>query len=74
MTRLWPIRPTRRVPPPDLTDPDTYQDWALGGTIEGSIIVDQESLFTTATALAALGKVVPVLHADGTVHGVRWQP
>ena len=43
-----------RVPPPDLRNPQTYDRWKLGRKIEGGISLDQNSLFTTATAIAAL--------------------
>ncbi|MEQ9481978.1 hypothetical protein [Coleofasciculus sp. F4-SAH-05] len=43
-----------RVPPPDWRNPETYNRWKLGRKIEGGISLDQNSLFTTATAIAAL--------------------
>lgn len=43
-----------RVPFPDMLAPDTYEGWKLGHRIEGAITLDQNNLFTTATALRAL--------------------
>lgn len=56
----WPPSATLRVPSPDVTDPDTYEEWTLRGRIEGSIVMDERALFTTATALAALRKITPI--------------
>jgi hypothetical protein len=56
----WAPSAVLRVPPPDVTDPDSYHDWRPGGRIEGAIILDKRALFTTATALAALRKVLAV--------------
>jgi hypothetical protein len=46
-----------RVPPPNMIQPDHYQDWHLHGLVEGGISLDQNRIFTTATVLQALRRV-----------------
>jgi len=55
----WPPSARHRVPPPDIVDPEEYQSWTVDAKISGtgSIILDEQSNFTTATVLAALDKV-----------------
>lgn len=69
----WPPGATLRVPPPDVTDPDTYHDWTLDGHIEGAIVLDKRALFTTATALAALRRAIPVFSPKDKGGSVPWQ-
>jgi squalene cyclase len=55
----WPPSARHRVPPPDVVDPEEYPSWTVDARISGtgSIILDAQSNFTTATILAALAKV-----------------
>jgi hypothetical protein len=50
----WPPSARLRVPYPDTVDPGLQRDWVPGGRIEGSVVLDDQAIFTTATALAAL--------------------
>jgi hypothetical protein len=43
-----------RVPFPDDVSPWERTEWNYGGKIEGSIVLDQRGIFTTATVLNAL--------------------
>lgn len=46
-----------RIVPPPVTDPDNYAPWGMDGVGRqsvGTIVVDTEGLFTTATVLGAL--------------------
>ena len=62
----WQPSARLRVPPPDLIDPESYKGWRFNGVGEGSIgtiVLDQQGIFTTATVLEALATVrmrVPV--------------
>lgn len=50
----WPPSAGLRVPQPDTIRPDHDYGWHLNGLVEGSIAVDQNGLFTTATVLQAI--------------------
>jgi hypothetical protein len=50
----WAPSARLRIPPPDVTDPDRYEPWIEGGRGGGSIQLDQNACFTTATVLQAL--------------------
>lgn len=56
----WPASAGLRVPPPDVTCPEQYKGWIMGGFIEGGVSLDQHGIFTTATALQALNGVFKV--------------
>ncbi len=43
-----------RIPPPGVSDPQTYGSWAVNGRGGGSLNVDKAAIFTTATVLIAL--------------------
>ena len=58
----WPASAALRIPPPDVTDPERYEQWTLHGRGGGSILLDGGSIFTTATVLAALGRMAHVLN------------
>lgn len=53
----WEPSARLRIPPPDVIDPETYDGWAEGGRGGGSILVDDQAVFTTATALSGLMEV-----------------
>ena len=50
----WEPSARLRVPPPDVVDPETFTDWVEGGRIERAVVLDQNAIFTTATALLAI--------------------
>ena len=50
----WEPSAQLRLPPPDVVDPETFTDWVEGGRIEGAVVLDQNAIFTTATALLAI--------------------
>jgi hypothetical protein len=50
----WAPSALLRVPLPEDEHPERYTGWLDGGKIEGSIVVDQRAVFTTATVLGAL--------------------
>ena len=50
----WEPSARLRVPPPDVINPETFTDWVEGGRIERAVVLDQNSIFTTATALVAI--------------------
>jgi hypothetical protein len=50
----WEPSAQLRVPPPDVVDPETFTDWVEGGRIERAVVLDQNAIFTTATALLAI--------------------
>ena len=58
----WPASAALRIPPPDVEDPERYERWALHGRGGGSILLDGRSIFTTATVVAALGRMAHVLN------------
>lgn len=53
----WPSSAALRIPPPGVRDPDAYEPWTVGGRGGGSIVLDQERVYTTATVLWALRTV-----------------
>lgn len=58
-----------RIPPPDLADPDAFRRWGRDGTGEasiGTVVLDPQGLFTTATVLAALRAARIGLHERTT--------
>jgi hypothetical protein len=50
----WTPSARLRIPPPDVTEPDTYSAWVEGGRGGGSIQSDWNACFTTAAVLQAL--------------------
>lgn len=51
-------RSTRlRIPPPDVVDPEGYASWIVNGRGGGSIVFDQQAVFTTASVIKALQAV-----------------
>lgn len=50
----WTASAGLRVPPPDMRNPENYNQWVIGKKIQGGISLDQNGLFTTATAIEAL--------------------
>lgn len=50
----WQPSAALRVPPPNISAPDTHENWILHGLVEAGISLDQNSVFTTATVLQAL--------------------
>jgi squalene cyclase len=53
----WASSARLRVPWPHDDRPDEYTEWIYGGRKEGSLIVDRNRIFTTATILTALQRV-----------------
>ena len=55
----WPPSARLRLPPPDVLDPEQYQDWVVDAetNASGTSFLDRQANFTTATALAALARV-----------------
>lgn len=56
----WPPSAGLRVPPPNITASENYQNWVLNGLIEGAISLDQHGIFTTATVLQALNRACSI--------------
>lgn len=54
----WVASAGLQVPPPDCTDPSRFTGWTVGDLREGAISLDQQRLFTTATVLQTLQKVL----------------
>ena len=50
----WSPSARLRIPPPDEVDPEAYTVWKVGGKGGGSIVLDRQALFTTASVLVAL--------------------
>jgi hypothetical protein len=50
----WSPSARLRIPPPHVTEPETYPAWVEGGGGGGSVQVDRGACFTTATVLHAL--------------------
>jgi len=50
----WPASARMRIPPLDSDHPDRRWNWDEHGTSFASIVLDQERIFTTATAVRAL--------------------
>jgi len=50
----WDTAASLQIPPPDVVDPETYDDWTIDGRGGGSVVFDQHRTFTTATVLSAL--------------------
>jgi hypothetical protein len=50
----WPPSAAMRIPPPYVTDPESYHDWVYGGRGGGSILLDGRGIYTTATVVKAL--------------------
>lgn len=50
----WDSSAELRIPPPFVTNPDEYNSWRREGKGGGSIILDQNRVFTTITVLRAL--------------------
>jgi cytochrome P450 len=50
----WPASALMRIPPPGCEDPDAYGPWATEGGGGGSLVIDQNRLYTTATVVTAL--------------------
>lgn len=50
----WTPSARLRIPPPDVRDPEEYRSWNHNGRGGGSIVLDHQALFTTATVLKAL--------------------
>lgn len=48
----WESSALLRVPLPDDQAPDRYSQWVMDGRKEGSLALDQQRVFTTATVLA----------------------
>lgn len=46
-----------RIPPPNVPDPDSYSNWQKGGRGGGSIQLDRNAVFTTASVLRALNEL-----------------
>ncbi|MFQ6028646.1 MAG: prenyltransferase/squalene oxidase repeat-containing protein [Dehalococcoidia bacterium] len=66
----WSPSARLRVPPPDSTEPEHFQNWqihnnARGADAIGAIVLDRRGVFTTATVLASLNKVRSVLDCHG---------
>jgi squalene-hopene/tetraprenyl-beta-curcumene cyclase len=57
----WPASAALRIPPPDVEDPERYERWALHGRGGGSILLDGNAIFTTATVVDALGRMARAL-------------
>jgi len=53
----WSPSARLRIPPPGVTDPESYVGWVRDGKGGGSIQVDINKCFTTATVLSALHEV-----------------
>lgn len=53
----WPPSARLRIPLPCDKHPDLYHGWVYHGKIQGSIVVDQRAVFTTATVLKTLQMV-----------------
>jgi len=49
----WQASARLRIPPPDVVDPEAYDNWVVGGRGGGSVQQDK-GVFTTAAVLAAL--------------------
>ncbi len=60
----WKGTAALRIPPPGVTNPNSYKRWIKGGKGGGSIIYDQNGLFTNATILSALIKAKQFLNYD----------
>ena len=54
----WSSSARLRVPHPDDLNPNQFNQWVYHGTIQGSLIFDERSVFTTATVLQALYRSV----------------
>ncbi|MEM7334543.1 MAG: prenyltransferase/squalene oxidase repeat-containing protein [Chloroflexota bacterium] len=52
----WSASAGLRVPYPDMHHPEEYEHWLIGHPIEGGVSLDQNGVFTTATAVSALLK------------------
>lgn len=50
----WPVAPILRIPPPMVKDPEVVESWALDQEGTGTLVTDQEGIFTAASALWAL--------------------
>ena len=50
----WAPSAKQRIPPPDVTDPEAYPNWRFNVRGNGSIKIDHNRCFTTATVLGAL--------------------
>ncbi|WP_437736140.1 squalene--hopene cyclase [Sorangium sp. So ce1335] len=50
----WDASARLRVPLPDDLDPASFTGWVYGGTMQGSVVLDEARVMTTATVLAAL--------------------
>ena len=50
----WNASAALRIPPPYCTDPESFLPWSTHGKGGGSIIMDKNSVFTTATVIFAL--------------------
>ncbi len=53
----WAASARLRVPPTDCLEPDEICGWEVVGRVQGSTSLDQGRVFTTASVLAALGRV-----------------
>ncbi len=53
----WQPSTTLRIPPPDVIEPAEYQSWIINGRGGGSIVLDNQGIFTTSTVLKALNIV-----------------
>lgn len=53
----WAPSAALRIPPPHMRDPDSHRQWLNGGRGGGSIQVDHNALYTTASVLRALNGV-----------------
>lgn len=54
----WSSSARLRVPHPDDLNPNQFHQWVYHGTIQGSLVFDERSVFTTATVLQALYRSV----------------
>lgn len=50
----WPAETILRIPPPQVRNADEVEEWRSGGLGTGTVLKDQNHLFTTASALRAL--------------------
>jgi hypothetical protein len=53
----WGPSAALRIPPPSVQDPDSYPHWQKGGRGGGSIQLDRNAIFTTASVLRALNRL-----------------
>lgn len=68
----WVASARLRIPPPSLRHPETFEGWVLGGKGGGSIALDHNRLYTTATVVHALRAVEARLDPSGR-QSRRWR-